>query len=95
MSRSKLKDKWMRKRFGSSKRNPHRMDEAPKNRPSKYITTHCSADVAWLQEPTSYGGHRIPQGGHRRVSGLVRAKVKREIRKQLIGELQFAHISRS
>ena len=56
---------------------------APKNKPSKYITSHCSADVSWLQEPTTFGGHSIPKGGHRKVSGLVRAKVKREIQKQI------------
>ena len=64
-------------------RNPHRLDEMPKNRASRYITTHCSADVSWLQEPGSFGGHRIPKGGHRRVSGLVRAKAKEEVRKHL------------
>ena len=68
-------------------RNPHRLDEMPKNKPSRYITTHCSADVSWLQEPGSFGGHRIPKGGHRRVSGLVRAKVKEEVRKRIETDL--------
>ena len=54
--------------------------------PSRYITTHCSADVQWLQESTSFGGHSIPNGGHRIVSGLVRAKVKREVRKEIDSE---------
>ena len=49
--------------------------------------THCSADVGWLQESTSFGGHSIPTGGHRRVSGLVRACVKEEVRKQIEIEL--------
>ena len=62
-------------------RNSHRLDEMPKNKPSRYITTHCSAFVYWLQEPGSFGGHRIPKGGHRKVSGLVRARVKEEVRK--------------
>ena len=61
----------------------HRLIEVPKNRPSRYITTHCSADVRWLQESTSFGGHSIPKGGHRKVSGLVRAKVKKELKEQL------------
>ena len=77
MSRSRLRNKWMHKQHAKS-------NEAPKNKPSKYITTHCSAEVSWLQEPGSFGGHRIPKGGHRRVSGLVRAKVKEEVRKQIM-----------
>ena len=99
MSRSKLRNKWMRKRYANAGRNfaqskmrninhnPHRQDEVPKNKPSLYITTHCSADVGWLQESTSFGGHSIPKGGHRRVSGLVRASVKREVQKQIDNEL--------
>ena len=77
---------WLHKYYGL-KRNPHRIDEMPKNNPSRYITTHCSADVGWLQESTSFGGHSIPKGGHRRVSGLVRASVKEEVRKQIEIEL--------
>ena len=99
MSRSKLRNKWMRKQyenagrnFAQSKmkninRNPHRQDEVSKNKPSRYITTHCSVEVSWLQESTLFGGHSIPQGGHRRVSGLVRASVNREVRKQIETEL--------
>ena len=87
MSRSQLRKKWLKKRYkgvGIDGRNPHRLDEMPKNRPSRYITAHCSAvHVRWLQESTSYGGHSIPKGGHRRVSGIVRANVKEEIRKQI------------
>ena len=76
MSRSKLLNKWMQKfyadfgrSFANSKmpnihRNPHRLDEVPKNSPSRYITTHCGAYVHWLQESSSYGGHSIPKGGH-------------------------------
>ena len=92
MSRSRLRDQWMRKEYANVGRqnighNPHRMDEVPKNSPSRYIKTHCTADVHWLQESTSYGGHHIPKGGHRRVSGIVRANVKEEIRKQISEEL--------
>lgn len=99
MSRSRLRDQWMRKEYANvgrsfsqsrmqdNERNPHRLDEVPKNSPSRYIKTHCTADVHWLQESTSYGGHRIPKGGHRRVSGIVRANVKEEIRKQISEEL--------
>ena len=42
----------MYKRVGIDGRNPHRLDEMPKNRPSRYITEHCSADVRWLQNGT-------------------------------------------
>ena len=69
--------------------NPHRLDEVPKNSPSRYITTHCSADVSWLQESTSFGGHSIPKGGHRIVSGIVRANVKEEVRKEIEAELNI------
>jgi hypothetical protein len=99
MSRSKLRNKWMQKQYANlglsymrrnmqdPNRNPHRLDEVPKNRASRYITSHCSQDVSWLQESTSFGGHSIPKGGHRRVSGLVRANVKEEVRKQIEIEL--------
>ena len=99
MSKSKLRNKWMRKLYANAGRNyvqrkmkdinhnPHRLDEVPKNNPSRYIAEHCSAYVHWLQESTSFGGHSIPKGGHRRVSGLVRASVKREVRKEIESEL--------
>ena len=100
MSRSRLRNKWMCKQYARAgrsyirrnmrdpDRNSHRLDEKPKNKPSRYITTHCSADVSWLQEPGSCGGHRIPKGGHRRVSGLVRAKTKEEVRKNIETEFE-------
>ena len=91
MSRSILKDKYMRKlwkryssmvpKWSAAERNPHHMDEAPKNHPSRLVMNHCSADVDWLQDSTSFGGHSRPAGGHRRVSGLVRASLKEETRK--------------
>lgn len=105
MSKSKLRNKWMRKQYANAgrsfaqskmkniNRNPHRLDEVSKNHPSRYITSHCSADVRWLQESTSFGGHSIPNGGHRRVSGLVRASVKREVRKEIESELSLAFLS--
>ena len=65
-------------------RNEHRQDECPKNKPSKFITTRFSfSKVAWLQESTSFGGHKIPKGGHRKVSGIVRAKVREEVRREI------------
>ena len=98
MSRSKLQNKWMRKQYAGGwfhvgnikhvSRNPHRLDEAPKNFPSRYIQMHYDWGlISWLQESTSYGGHSIPKGGHRKVSGIVRARVKEEIRQQIDVEL--------
>lgn len=98
MSRSKLHNKYMRKRWkgrslftakaGLPVRNEHRQDECPKNKPSKYVTTRCSwSKVAWLQESTSFGGHKIPKGGHRKVSGIVRAKVREEVKREIKNEL--------
>ena len=94
MSRSKLHSKFMRKQWKGWSlftakadhlvRNEHRQDECPKNKPSKFITTRCSfSKVAWLQESTSFGGHKIPKGGHRKVSGIVRAKVREEVRREI------------
>lgn len=99
MSRSKLRSKYMKsfwkgesfiaKRRGEPIHNPHRQDECPKNRPSKYISMRCDwGMVQWLQEPTSYGGHKPRKGGHRMVSGIVRAKVKREIAKEITESLE-------
>lgn len=98
MSRSKLRDKFMRccytgRSFKSTKwddpvRNPHRQDEMPKNNPSKLIHLHCPGiKVGWLQDSTSFGGHSRPKGGHRMVSGLVRASLKREQRKLIQEQL--------
>ena len=70
--------------------NVHSKDGMPKNKPSKYITTHSSVYPEWVQEPTYCGGHKIQKNGHRIVSGLVRAKTKEEsnkiIQEQLIDD---------
>jgi len=79
---------WFAKRHNKEIHNPHRKDEAPKNHPSKLITMHCSADVSWLEDSTSYGGHSRPRGGHRRVSGLVRASLKKKTSKLILEQLQ-------
>lgn len=94
MSHSKLHNKFMRKQWKGRSlfaakaalpvRNEHRQDECPKNKPSKFITTRCSfSKVAWLQESTSFSGHKIPKGGHRKVTGIVRAKVREEVRREI------------
>ena len=94
MSRSKLHNKFMRKQWKGRSlfmakvdlpvRNEHRQDECPKNKPSKFISTRCClSKVSWLQESTSFSGHKIPKGGHRKVSGIVRAKVREEVRREI------------
>ena len=98
MSKSKLRSKYMRSlykghslfasKMSDPVRNPHRQDEMPKNKPSKIVTRHCKVKcVDWLQDSTSFGGHSRPKGGHRLVSGLVRASLKRETRRQILDEL--------
>ena len=90
MSKSYIKNKWIRKQFANTDRshNHHRLDEVPKNTPSRYITENCDiSKVRWLQETTSFGGHSIPKGGHRMVSGIVRSKIKEKVKKQIISEL--------
>lgn len=97
MSRSKLKNKHMRSLWkGQSNfvakmsrpiHNPRRQDEAPKNHPSRLILTHCKVDISWLEDSTSFGGHSRPKGGHRRVSGIVRASLRNETRKLILEQL--------
>ena len=89
MSRSKLKSRLMRKRYDASGyRNPHKFDEMPKNQPSRYIDMRCPFDIIiWLQESGSFGGHKVKHQGHHMVSGIVRQKVKEELRQQIDNEL--------
>lgn len=96
MSRSYLRNSYMKKvmeerngeeslyyaRHGHNKNNSHRRDECPKNKPSKNITTKCP-NAGWLQEPSNYCGHKPHKNGHRMVSGIVRAKTKKEIKKEI------------
>jgi len=99
MSKSKLRSKYIRSlykgrslftsKMNDPARNPHRQDEMPKNKPSRLVTIHCSSKmVDWLQDSTSFGGHSRPKGGHRRVSGLVRASLKRETCKLIHLEIE-------
>ena len=88
MSRSKLRNRYMRKKYSSAGRNRHRLDEMPKNRPSRYVSIRCNfCMVSWLQESGTFGGHKVRHAGHRMVSGIVRQKVKVEIRQQIADEL--------
>ena len=78
----------MQGKHRSGKRNRHRLDEMPKNSPSKYISMRCNAvKVNWLQEPGSFGGHKTRHQGHRMVSGIVRQKIKEENRREIDREL--------
>ena len=87
MSRSKLRNRWMRKVWDASdQRNPHKYDEKPKNKPSRHIPIAFDS-VAWMQESGSFGGHKVKHQGHRMVSGIVRQKVREQVRRQIDDEL--------
>lgn len=88
MSRSILKDKHirklMRKLYNNKGNNSHKHDEMPKNRVPKHISRFIDGShLQWLQEPGSFGGHKIHLAGHRMVSGIIRQKTKEEIRKEI------------
>ena len=89
MSRSELRNSRMRKTYSrAANRNKHKLDEMPKNSPSKFIQLRCdTTKVSWLQEPGTFGGHKVKHQGHRMVSGIVRQKVKEEVRKELLENL--------
>lgn len=60
------------------------LDEVPKNNIPKHISKYIrNMKVKWLQEPGTFGGHKIHKDGHRMVSGIVRAKKKREFKQDL------------
>ena len=81
MSRSYLHDRYMKKQFNKNcERNEHRMDEAPKNKPSKEILKYCDiSKVYYCEHPPV--GHARTTGGKRQVNGIVRAGRKEETRK--------------
>ena len=70
------------RRFAESRKTTEEMsrsrnDGRPKNHPSKRVESKVDFSmVSWLQEPGSFGGHKPKKGGHRMVSGIVRAKEK-------------------
>lgn len=91
MSRSYLHSNDILKRFWFAKplgKNTHKRDEMPKNHVSKYVSTHGGSYAAWMEDATSFGGHKRQEGGHRRVSGIVRAKVRKEIRQQINEQME-------
>ena len=76
------------KRYTKNKRNRHRVDEMPKNSISKLISTHSSACKAMIETLNKQCiGHKLRKGGHRIVSGLIRANLKRETQKEIKEEL--------
>ena len=86
MSRSFLHDKDILKQMYIARpvgKNPHKLDEMPKNKVSKYVSIHGGSYASWMEDTPSYGGHRRQQAGHRMVSGIVRANVKEETRRQI------------
>lgn len=66
--------------FPMSKSKKRGKDYAPQNWPPKHIVKYIKGSkVSWLQEPGSFGGHKVRKNGHRMVSGIVRAKMKDEL----------------
>ncbi len=73
----------MKSIYVSDRDNPHHFDEVSKNCLSKYISTRCR--YAQFYRLRGYmGGHRTVKAGHRIASGIVRQKIKEEIRREVI-----------
>ena len=85
MSRSYLKSKFLKTGWEyKMSRNPNRLDEMPMNSPSKYISCRCpSIKVEWVQGHCTTWGHHPDKHGRTRISGIVRQKVKKEIRQEI------------
>ena len=66
--------------------NMHKRDEMPKNKPSKLIAFHCKEDIEYLDRALYCSGHSTNKD-RRIVSGLVRARLKRETQKKIKEEL--------
>ena len=74
-------------------RNPNRIDEMPKNRPSRYISCRCpSVKVDWVQGHCTTRGHHPDIHGRTRISGIVRQKVKKEIRQEIQEAVEWWNI---
>lgn len=72
----------------NDQRDPHKYDEKPKNSVPRHINVQCNwSMVAWLQESGWCGGHKVRHAGHRMVSGIVRQKMKEELREEIANEL--------
>ena len=90
MSRSVLKSKFLKKaKMKKESSNPNSLDDMPRNRPSKFISYRCSSTkVEWVQQHSTTWGHRPVKNGHSRISGIVRQKVKEEVRREIQDQLQ-------
>lgn len=66
--------------------NKHKRDEMPKNKASKSITMYCKDDIESLNRATHCSGHSTNKD-RRIVSGLVRARLKRETQKKIKEDL--------
>lgn len=101
MSRSYIRDKYIIERtenYGRYKgsdlnslekiesKNPHKKDEMPKNRAPKRITKYCR-NVEEFNRATYCSGHSTNKG-RRMVSGIIRAKLKKETQKFLKEEVE-------
>ena len=93
MSRSYLKSKFLKAGWEyKMSRNPNRLDEMPKNSPSKYISCRCSSiKVDWVQGHCTTWGDHPDKHGRTRISGIVRQKVKEEIRDEIRREIGYNH----
>jgi|GEM_PF-7084405 len=85
MSRSVLRDRYKKSYWhDAGARNQHRRDEAPKNRLPKFLQTRIDpVKIDWLQKHSVTWSHRPVKGGHSRVSGIVRQKLKEEFREEI------------
>ena len=86
MSRSYLRDKYMQKCFywlAEFYKNIHRLDEKSKNCESpKRINTLCPG--AWgFKQTGSRQGHQVRNEGRRISSGIIRAKLKQEAKREI------------
>lgn len=85
MSRSHLRNKYMKSCWHSITKTPHFYDEMSKNDLSKYVSIRCPG--AWgFKQTGSRQGHQVCNEGRRIASGIVRAKAKNEAKR----EIQFS-----
>ena len=67
----------------------YRYNYAPSNHPSKFITCRCDrVKVVRLQQHSTTWSHKPVRNGLTMVSGIVRQKVKEEIREEIGRELE-------
>ncbi len=69
------------------KKKKYRKNYAPQNHASKYVTCRCTKTY-WVQQHSTTWSHKPVRNGHTMVSGIVRQKVKEEIRDEIKRELE-------